>query len=657
MRKAILFYRVIFFFLLVSCSRYPAEVERILRYAGENRTELEKVLNHYRATGDSQKLKAAEYLIANMVNKYSFRGGNIERYDIMFHLFDSLYKEGIYSGETLIITHTWDSLVRNYGLINPASLEVVYDCRHIRSDFLIRNIESAFEAWQQLPAYISYDFERFCEYVLPYRAGNEPLEDYRERYFSEVRHLVDTATNCNDVITGFYNEFILSRNHWLSQSLWGYPIDIPVSKMEQGHRGACRHNVNFATLIMRACGLPVTSDHAIWANRSMGHEWNVLMLDSGRFIPFNAMNLEIEEFPYQPAKIFRKSFRYDDTLLRSLDREDVPPEFFNVGETDVTALYGNTQNITVPIQYPFSGTKKKRYGIICVFDNTKWRVAYWGKISSNRMYFNGMRENVVYLAAYYDQGRIVPASEPFLLQADGSLQFFKSDRENLQTMHLDRKYPILIRVIEHARELVQTTAEAANSPDFSDRKIFFTIHEPPSPKIIDSLIHDSGKYRYVRFNSSFDLRANYAEVEFYGKRTKDSPEELLTGSIIGYPPIDKDDPNPYTNAMDGDLETWFQKRVETDGWVGLDLGKGNERIITRIRYCPRSDTNFILVGDTYELFYWDNERWNSAGTQEAATGILSFIDVPSGTLYWLRNLTRGNEERIFTYEDTQQVWW
>ena len=109
--------------------------------------------------------------------------------------------------------------------------------------------------------------------------------------------------------------------------------------------------------------------------------------------------------------------------------------------------------------------------------------------------------------------------------------------------------------------------------------------------------------------------------------------------------------------MDGNLETWFEKRTRTEGWVGLDLGRGNERIITRVRFCPRSDTNFILEGDTYELFYWDEEQWNSAGSQVAVTGMLTFTDIPGETLYWLRNLTRGREERIFTYKDGQQVWW
>ena len=641
--------------LLFSCT--SSHLEQMLHLSGDNRAELEKVLEHYHSAGDKRKLQAAEYLIANMADKYSFRGGNIERYDIMFHLFDSLYRSGVYIGEPLYITHAWDSLVRHYGRINPANLEVVYDCRNITADFMIRNIDFAFEAWRQLPAYISYDFEHFCNYVLPHRAGNEPLEDYRERYFKEISYLVDTATNVHDVINGFYNEFKTNRNYRQSASLWGYPIDIPISKMELGRRGACPHQVNFATLIMRACGLPVTSDRVIWANRSIGHVWNVWMLGNGNFIPFDAFEREITEFAYQPAKIFRKSFRCDYASLKNLNKDDIPPEFYTATETDVTALYEKTYNIKVPIQYSYSGAKKKRYGIICTFDNQNWRVVYFGKIRSNRMYFNDMIPNIVYMAAWYEQGHIISASEPFLLRDDGSLQFFKADHSNLQTMRLERKYPIFKRKVDHAWEMKLSQVEAANRPDFSDKKVFFTIYDTPEPKFSDSIIRDSGKYRYIRFNSSETLRAHYAEIEFYGKRYEDSHEARLTGTIIGYPPIDINDPNPYTHAMDGNPETWFSKPKQTEGWVGLDLGKGNEHIITRVRFCPRSDTNFILRGDTYELFYWDNERWNSAGAKVANDDLLIYTGIPSATIYWLRNLSGGREERIFTYEDGKQLWW
>ena len=53
--------------LSVSCSRYPADVEQTLKFAGDNRVELEKVLTHYlQNEADSLKYKAACFLIGNM---------------------------------------------------------------------------------------------------------------------------------------------------------------------------------------------------------------------------------------------------------------------------------------------------------------------------------------------------------------------------------------------------------------------------------------------------------------------------------------------------------------------------------------------------------------------------------------------------------------
>lgn len=53
----------LFFFFFPSC-RQETALERALRLAGDNRAELERVLEYYRS--DSLKLKAAEFLIRNM---------------------------------------------------------------------------------------------------------------------------------------------------------------------------------------------------------------------------------------------------------------------------------------------------------------------------------------------------------------------------------------------------------------------------------------------------------------------------------------------------------------------------------------------------------------------------------------------------------------
>ena len=60
--------------------------------------------------------------------------------------------------------------------------------------------------------------------------------------------------------------------------------------------------------------------------------------------------------------------------------------------------------------------------------------------------------------------------------------------------------------------------------------------------------------------------------------------------------------------------------------------------VTRIQYAPRNDVNHIVIGNLYELFYWDN-KWVSLGRQTAKEHELVYDNVPSNALLWLRNYT------------------
>ena len=73
--------------LLVSCINH-AGVDKTLSLAGENRAELEKVLTHYKNSGERKKYRAACYLIDNM--KYHGSYGKIEYLD---NRIDSLARE------------------------------------------------------------------------------------------------------------------------------------------------------------------------------------------------------------------------------------------------------------------------------------------------------------------------------------------------------------------------------------------------------------------------------------------------------------------------------------------------------------------------------------------------------------------------------------
>jgi hypothetical protein len=64
------------------------------------------------------------------------------------------------------------------------------------------------------------------------------------------------------------------------------------------------------------------------------------------------------------------------------------------------------------------------------------------------------------------------------------------------------------------------------------------------------------------------------------------------------------------------------------------------------------------AGDEYELFYWSQSGWTSLGSQIGdSTGELIYENCPTNALFWLRNHTRGKEERIFTYENGKQVFY
>lgn len=70
--------------------------------------------------------------------------------------------------------------------------EIVYDIKALHSDYLIRNIDLAFQAWQK-PWAKDISFEGFCRYILPYRAEVEPASDMRQELMEYYLPLIDSG--------------------------------------------------------------------------------------------------------------------------------------------------------------------------------------------------------------------------------------------------------------------------------------------------------------------------------------------------------------------------------------------------------------------------------------------------------------------------------
>lgn len=93
--------------------------------------------------------------------------------------------------------------------------------------------------------------------------------------------------------------------------------------------------------------------------------------------------------------------------------------------------------------------------------------------------------------------------------------------------------------------------------------------------------------------------------------------------------------------------------VEIRDWLAIDFGLSVS--ISRIHYLPLTDDNNIVPGETYELLISDDKEFNSLGIKVAEHSYIDFDSVPVNGLYWIRNHTKGREERIFTFEKNRVV--
>lgn len=108
-------------------------------------------------------------------------------------------------------------------------------------------------------------------------------------------------------------------------------------------------------------------------------------------------------------------------------------------------------------------------------------------------------------------------------------------------------------------------------------------------------------------------------------------------------------------AFDGDYLTNFETQNQNNNWVGIKLDKAQK--ISFVRIIPRSDDNDVRVGDTYELCYYNGREWVALEQQVAKANVLRYDSVPTNALYWVRDLTRGWDERPFIIRNDSIVEW
>ena len=282
--------------LLTACGlQENRQLDDALALAGDNRRELQKALDYFSGdAGDSLKLKACEFLIANMPGHYGYGGAGLADFR---HDLDSLYSQ------KLFLCQVMQSVYCHTEFLLP-SLLYEEDIRRVKGDFLIRHVEECFSKWKRLPWLRNLSFDEFCDYVLPYRLENERLED--------IPRLLDTLwlkqEDCR-LITARYDD-IYHSPHMVAEVMppvynsWVPWLPAP---FETDFSLECYERALLSLYGFRAVGIPCALDAVpYWGNANGSHYWATVV------DPFFPERMPEELAFRKIPKVYRMMYRHEE---------------------------------------------------------------------------------------------------------------------------------------------------------------------------------------------------------------------------------------------------------------------------------------------------------------------------------------------------------
>ncbi len=657
--KSNLFIAAVLSVAFISCTqKKAAEIEFALTMAGRNRPEIEQTLDHYPA--GSLKRRAAEYLVVNMPYHQSLKGESIDRFR------DTLSK----AGETGIGAQN-----RMWREIADRSSSPIYhlnDIQTVSCRYLIENIELAFEAWESVPWSRRYSFEDFCEYILPYKIMDEPIVGWRSHLREKYLPCMEGIEDPKEAYEAVYFQI---RKTFRPRAV-DYPYTRDALTLDYSQWGECPARSAYIVFVMRALGIPAAFDFSpLYANYSnIDHAWAVFVDPEGRSYTTETIKdltvtefgqidgtvdwlkypYDMEEFGYKVdsvkkiAKAYRKS--YSIRNHRSLPEQlNTPPFLQDVHFFDVSPTYREK-----PIRFSIRTESIIRQTVYLstftpIYDWTP--VGYAEKKRGKTVYFDHLVHEIACLPSVYVNGQVIPVSNPVLAFADRPALLLDPDTNRLREVVLRRKYLVTSRFYNRWGEFPGSRFEFGGDRYFSDTTRISLIYEvteiPVGPQTIQ--VKQDDHPNFVRFLPAADRYPGVAELEFYFTDDQ-GVTERIPAELYPWPETESASRRLPLHS-DGDELTHYEQAEPF--WIGAAL-KGHR--LSEIRYIPWTDGNHIEPGDTYELFYYDF-GWKSLGRQVAGSHELVYENVPENALLWLRNLSGGKEERIFTYENGIQMWW
>ena len=592
------------------------KLEEALRLSGENRGELEKVLTYFSQNpGDSLKLKSAIFLIENMPGHWGPDSSCIQTYKTRI---DSMSRLSFEERQILLnLPSRYPELCKQFTKAE--------DIHTIKAKDLIRHIEWACGLKDSCTWLKTIDQDNFNEYLLPYRLENEWAEFSSDTLHNELSELVTYACkNYNDCqqsahCMGTYIE---------RQQAFTTRFNIKDTSLRKHVLTEENHN-KLAIIRLRQRGVPVALDYIpIHYPKDQSNYWHII-LDS-------RLQAKYSYRAERPCigKVYRQTFSHNPIPVADKD-EFIPAFFQNPFQKDITELYLNTVDVNLSVNTP----ENLLYAYLTMYDGKEWQSVAYGKVDNKQCLFPKLGKDCLYLPVYYPKGQLQPLSSPFILRSTGQTDYLTVRNDSMINLQAERLGPYLNKGNYYNESLVNALFECSDHPDFKKTDTAFIIKQAPYYRLENIQLSRQLKKRYWRF-LFFSYYASLSELQFLNPEGKQVKGRYITT-----------DTNYISALTDNNPKT--SKTIQRQ--LILDFGKAVE--VATIRYMLASDNYNVWPGHEYELFYYQDKQWVSAGVKPATAHSITFNHVPANGLYQIKDNTDGTTGYAFTLEKGRVRFW
>ncbi len=152
--------------------------------------ELRRTLTEHYAS-DAEKLQAAAWLLDNMQYHGTVRSALQDEY---YNKLTRIAHSTVYPECEPLIYGLADSVYA----VPDKGFKRVADADAVTAEYLIGNIDHAFDRWRNGNFARHLSFPEFCEWLLPYRLSNENLCEWRERLYGEYKRGIESLQQIAD---------------------------------------------------------------------------------------------------------------------------------------------------------------------------------------------------------------------------------------------------------------------------------------------------------------------------------------------------------------------------------------------------------------------------------------------------------------------------